>query len=95
MVLSAIMMTLMEYLKEKRMTQAEFARLTKDSIQNVNRYVHGRTPSKKKVISIDKFTGGMVSFADWYKKSKPYNGRKQPRREAKEGSEEIMRSNPS
>jgi hypothetical protein len=65
----ARMETLQQYLEAEGITQADFARLIDDSLQNVNRYVkHGRIPSPDKVILINRVTEGRVSFEGWFRR---------------------------
>jgi hypothetical protein len=59
-------MKLIDYLSSKNLTQAEFARILKDSPQNVSRYVDGRKPDDKKMQAIIDVTGGLVQPNDFY-----------------------------
>jgi hypothetical protein len=67
--MSLAMETLKQYLETEGVSQADFARLIDDSLQNVNRYVkHGRIPSPEKVIKINDVTNGRVSFEGWFRR---------------------------
>jgi transcriptional regulator with XRE-family HTH domain len=67
--MSAFMETLQRYLENEGITQAQFARMIDDSLQNVNRYVkHGRIPSPEKVILINEVTRGRVSYESWFRR---------------------------
>lgn len=66
-------MQLIDYLKENDLSQAEFARLVGESLQNVNRYVRGkRKPSDENVMQrIYNVTGGAVTANDFYNLGAP------------------------
>lgn len=85
------MATLKEYLEAEGISQTEFAQRTKDSVQNVNRYVKlHRIPGREKVIRIHEATDGRVSFADWYRGTKPSGAKNRRRRGEDKQSKEIM-----
>ncbi len=62
-------MTLREYLKKRKMTQAEFAKLISSDQAHVSELVNGKTrPSIRTTLLIHKATKGTVSLMDWGKK---------------------------
>jgi transcriptional regulator with XRE-family HTH domain len=67
MVMCPPMATLKQYLEEENISQAQFAALLNESLQNVNRWVNGRLPARETVCLIDSMTNGKVTFADWYR----------------------------
>jgi transcriptional regulator with XRE-family HTH domain len=59
-------MKLIDYLTLKDISQAAFARILKDSPQNISRYVAGRKPDDEKMQAIIDATGGLVQPNDFY-----------------------------
>ena len=60
-----IQMKLKDYLKVRKMSQVEFAKLTGISKPAISNYIHGvRTPTLEIANKIFKFTKGAVTFSD-------------------------------